>query len=113
MNPNHEKAQELAAKASLLRTRGKFAEAAVLYAEAASLQRAALKRVPSAQPRTKGILSVSLAAMLYKAEDYETAELDLYAMLADTSLPAFARKELKELLDVVQLRQVVDAQRSK
>lgn len=51
--------------------------------------------------RTWSILAVSHASLLYRARNFQDAELALYAYLAQRELQGFARRQLRELLDVV------------
>lgn len=110
MTPNaeHEKSQELAAQAAIAMREGDRAKAQRLYAAAAKLEEEALIKLPDGVPRTKGILAVSLASLLYKAREYNRAEKWIMrAMLADDIFPP-ARLQLKELLEVVWDERAVD-----
>lgn len=96
---SHAAAQELSARAELARRRGDIPAARDLYRQAAEIEQAALRTVPSEKPRTRGILAVSYAALLFKAAEYERAEAEICALLA-SGLNAEHREQLRELLQV-------------
>jgi hypothetical protein len=98
---NHDRAQKLASEASFALKEGREAEAVKLYARAAEYEQKALEALPRTKARTWNILAVSYASLLYKARLFEDAELVLYAFLAQRDLQTFARRQLRELLDVV------------
>jgi len=83
INPEHEQAQKLSSRAALLLQKSKKAEARRLFASAAKLEKEALAKVPSDKARTRGILSVSFAALLIKAEEYGKAQTELPRLMAD------------------------------
>ena len=101
LSPEHRKAQELSARASLAAKRGAWAEAQELYAKAATLEQVALDDVDAGAVRTKGIFAVSLAALLYKAKEFEAAETAIFRVLGQGDLLPHAKNQLRELLDVV------------
>lgn len=98
-NDAHNQAQELSIAAELALRAGDRPEAYRLYAEAAELEREAFTQLPADKPRSRGILAVSYAALLFKAKEYERAEAEIYRILAGDLDPAF-RAPLKELLQV-------------
>jgi tetratricopeptide (TPR) repeat protein len=97
----HQQAQELAARAGLLAQDGRWAEALPLYERAAEWEKKALDQVPPDRVRTRGILGVSLASMLYKARSLERAETTIHALLSQSDLPPAARQELRDLLKAI------------
>jgi hypothetical protein len=76
-------------------------QATLLYAKAAELEQKALVDVDVTKTRTKGITAVSAVSLWYKAVDYERAEQLAYSVLADTSIPHFARAELRNLVQAI------------
>lgn len=79
----------------------RVAEARRLFEEAASAEADAFQQTPPSKPRTRGILAVSAAALWYKAHAFKEAELSSHHALRSSTLPLFARKELKELLQTI------------
>lgn len=98
-NDAHNQAQELSIAAELALRAGDRPKAHRLYSEAAELEREAFALLPADKPRSRGILAVSYAALLFKATKYERAEAEIYRLLASDLDPAF-RAPLKELLQV-------------
>lgn len=100
INKEHQEAQELSARAALSLRESKTGEARRLFAEAAKLEKAALAKVPAEKSRTRGILAVSVAALLYKA-GVDGAEGEIVSLLADPSLTPAARRQITDLLGQV------------
>ena len=98
-NPEHQKAQELSARAELARLGGQPEEARDLYARAADLELAGLHRLPLDKPRSRGILAVSYAALLFKAGLYDRAESAICELLSG-DFELLYRRQLRELLQV-------------
>jgi hypothetical protein len=80
---------------------GNSSQAALLYAKAAESEQQALAHVDAAKVRTKGITAVSAVSLWYKAAAYERAEHLAYSMLADLSIPQFARTDLRNLIQAI------------
>lgn len=80
---------------------GNTSQAAILYAKAAELEQQALGSVDGTKARTRGITAVSAVALWYKAVAYERAEQLAYSMLADPSIPGFARTDLRNLVQAI------------
>lgn len=97
INKEHQQAQDLSARAALSLQESKIGEARRLFAEAAKLEKAALAKVPAEKARTRGILAVSVAALLYKA-GVDGAEGEIVSLLADTTLTPAARRQITDLL---------------
>jgi hypothetical protein len=95
----HQKAQELSARAELARRRGDLEEARDFYAQAAELELAGLQLVPPGKARSRGILAVSYAALLFKAGLYDRAESAICGLLAGDFAPPY-RDQRRELLQV-------------
>jgi len=99
INLEHEQAQKLSSRATLLLQRSKRAEARRLFAQAARMEKQALVKIPADKARTRGILSVSFAALLIKAEDYREARKELPRLLEDASLAPSSRQQIEDLLE--------------
>lgn len=98
----HNQAQFLSASAARCIENGERADGYRLYIEAASLELEALRKLAPDKGRTRGILSVSAVAQLYKGRDFEAARTLAHSMLATPKdLPAFAIAQLYEALDLV------------
>jgi len=101
VNNQHTAAQELSVRAASLLAQGRAQEAQSLFAEAARHEADALASVPSDKTRTRSILSVSVASLLYKADLLDEAERAIFRDLAPGDLDAWADTQLRELLIVV------------
>lgn len=112
-DPEHQQAQALAASAELAKARGDSAAARSLYARAADLELESLRRLPPDQPRSRGILAVSYAALLFKAALYDRAEAAICGLLADTGIPPVFRDELRELLQVTWEERLLESEKLK
>ncbi len=108
---DHRRAQELASKATIAIAQGDRAGALLLYREAAVLERAAFAQIAPGKTRTWCLLAISAASLLYKGRQFEEAERALYLMLSRPDLPAWAFRELRELLDAVRDSQARAAKR--
>lgn len=80
---------------------GNTSQAVLLYAKAAALEQQALTAIDGTKARTRGITAVSAVSLWYKAVAYEQAEQLAYSMLADPSIPAFARTDLRNLVQAI------------
>lgn len=99
---HHVRAQELSAEAAALVRDGHRKKALEIFAEAAKLEEMALEIVPQDRVRTRGILAVSVASLLYKAKKLREAQRFLFAVLAsEKSVLAAQEAQLRELLEVV------------
>ena len=101
MNNEHVTAQEISARAAALIAKGNTSEAKSLYAEAARYEAGALASVPSDKIRTRSVLSISVASLLYKGDLLDEAERAIFRYLAAGDLAPWAEAELRELLPVV------------
>ncbi len=100
MNDQHTTAQELSARAATFLAEGRAQEAQHLFVEAAKHEAAALASVPSDKTRTRSVLSVSVASLLYKGALLDEAERAIFRYLAPGDLDAWADAQLRELLHV-------------
>lgn len=110
MNDLHRQAEALAGQATTAAKEGRPVAAEALFAEAANLELRALKAVPQAQERTRGVLAVSGTALLYKARRYEEAEMAVFRLLGAGDLNEWAVAELRELLEVVSDERLLETQ---
>lgn len=101
MNDQHSSAQELSVRAATLLAEGDAAEARRLFGEAAKQEEAALAALPADSVRTRSVLCVSVASLLYKAVRLDQAERAIFSYLASRDLDAWAEGQLRELLSVV------------
>ncbi|MBU0585124.1 MAG: hypothetical protein KKB66_21615 [Alphaproteobacteria bacterium] len=93
--------QELANAAHEALRRGEQAQARKLFAEAARAESQAFSEVDVGKARTKAILAISATSLWYKAGDLNAAEQFAHRAFNIPNLPAFARAELRELLQAV------------
>lgn len=101
MDDQHIRAQEISARAASLLSAGQAEKAQHLFSEAADLEAQALGLVPLSKSKTRSILSVSHASLLYKAERLKEAERSIFAYLSSGNLVEWADNQLRELLNVV------------
>lgn len=92
----HDKAQALASQAAVLAAAGRN-RARAKFARAADTERRAFASVPRDKPRTRALLGISLASLLFKAERYDEAETAICMLLSDVPAP-FAQHEVRDLL---------------
>ena len=92
----HREAEELSVAASKAMAQGRVQDALKLYARAAKLEQVALKAIPADKSRTRSILSVSVASLLYKAQMFEEAEIAIFRSLASQELLPWADLQLRE-----------------
>ena len=97
----HKESDQFSIEAQLALKAGSFNHAAELYKKAASAEKKALDCVDKTKARTRGITAVSAVALWFKAGEYIAAEQLAYSMLADESLPEFAREELRNLVQAI------------
>lgn len=93
--------QSLAAAAHEALKQGKAERARELFGEAARREVFEFLAIDESKPRTKGILAISAASLWYKAGEFEIAEQFAHQASGLSTLPAFARKELRELLQSI------------
>lgn len=109
MNDQHASAQDLSARAASLLAQGRREEAERLFAEAARHEATALAAVPVDKTRTRSILSVSVASLLYKGARLDEAERAMFRYLAPGDLETWADAQLRELLQVVADEHLLEA----
>jgi hypothetical protein len=92
----HAESERHAVRAESLGREGRIDEAREAYALAARCEHEALERVPCDKLRTRGILSMSAAALWHKAGEPLTAAGIARQYLKVPGLPSFAREALRE-----------------
>jgi hypothetical protein len=97
----HKASEAAAIEAEQLFRDGSTSDAVRFYAKAAELEEQAFADVDGAKVRTRGITAVSAVSLWYKAASYERAEQLAHSMLADVSLPQFARTDLRNLVQAI------------
>src|SRR5262245_50981724 len=98
---HHSKSEELASKAEHERNKGSAENAVFLYRQAAEEETSALRYVDASKARTYGITAVSAASLWYKAHEPKLAEQVAHNSLSSGILPAFASRQLKQLLQTI------------
>ncbi len=97
----HSQSEKLAIDAQLSVRNGETENAVDLYKRAAKLEQQALEQLDISKGRTRGITAVSAVALWYKGGEYALAENLAYALLADSTLPAFAQNDLRTLVQAI------------
>lgn len=98
MDDQHNIAQELSFRAARLLAQGESEEAKRVFAEAAKHELEALAAVPPDKIKTRSVLSVSVASLLYKGGLLNEAELAVFRYLAEGDIDPWAEGRLRELL---------------
>ena len=97
----HKASEAAAIEAERAFREGNTSRAMLLYAQAAELEQQALAALDNTKVRTRGITAVSAVSLWYKAVAYERAEQLAHSMLADPSVPEFARTDLRNLVQAI------------
>ncbi|MBN1653553.1 MAG: hypothetical protein JXA30_07230 [Deltaproteobacteria bacterium] len=97
----HGESEKLAAEAQLAMRARNADKAIELYKRAADLEWRAYNSLDISKERTRGITAVSTVALWFKANEYTRAEQCAYSVLADSSMPAFARDDLRNLVQAI------------
>jgi hypothetical protein len=105
----HSVSEQRAADAELARRRGDDLAARALYAQAADAEKLAFESLSKDKAKTRGITAVSAVSLFYKALLFEPAEHLAHRCLADEPFPAFARYQLRNLLQVLWTTRAADA----
>ena len=98
---NHAVSERLASEAQAVLREGRQREALDLYARAAEAEELAIADLDAAKVRTLGISSVSAVSLYYKAAKFERAEKVAGHWLVCDALPAFAKEQLRNLLQSI------------
>lgn len=96
----HQESERLAAQAQGL-LGAEPEKARLLYAQAAKAEAAALLEVDISKARTLGITAVSAVALWFKAREFDAAQRLAHRILGEADLPAFAREQLRALLQSI------------
>jgi hypothetical protein len=104
----HQQAMDLAAQAGSLAKEGRGAEAISLYEQAADWEQKALRQLSTGKVRTRRILGISLASLLYKARAFERAETVVREVSSQADLPASIRREAADLIQAIQVERAVN-----
>ena len=80
---------------------GNREDARALYASAAVSEEQALEELDLSKARTYGITAVSAASLYFKADQLDSAERIAIASVAFDQLPAFARRQLQHIMQVI------------
>jgi hypothetical protein len=97
----HSKSEALAIEASTAQRNRESPKAQELFRQAAHFEMRALHLLDASKQRTKGITTVSVVALSFKGGEYEQAEQLAHAALADLEMPAFAKQELRSLVQAI------------
>ena len=97
----HAVSERLASQAQAAMREGRQREALDLYARAADAEELAVANLDTAKVRTLGISSVSAVSLYFKAAKFERAEEVAARWLGFNPLPAFAREQLRNLLQSI------------
>ena len=103
---HHESSERLASQAEMAVRENRRDEALALYARAADAEERAVADLDRSKTRTFGVSAVSAAALHYKANRLARAEQAAIRWLGFDGLPAFARDQLRLLLQSIWSEQV-------
>ena len=103
---HHESSERFASQAEMAVRENRRDEALALYARAADAEERAIADLDRSKTRTFGVSAVSAAALHYKANRLESAEQAAIRWLGFDRLPAFARDQLRLLLQSIWSEQV-------
>ena len=95
---HHGNSERLASQAQIAAQEGRRDEAQALYARAADAEENAIANLDRSKVRTLGISAVSAVSLHYKANQLTRAEAAAIRWLGIDTLPAFARDQLRLLL---------------
>ena len=98
---HHKVSEDLASQAQTALSNGRQQEAQALYGRAAQAEDRALADLDPSKTRTLGISAVSTVSLYYKAAEFKRAEEVANRWLEFDSLPEFAKKQLRDLLEVI------------
>ena len=105
---HHENSERLASQAQIAAQEGRRDEAQALYAHAADAEETAIAELDKSKVRTLGISAVSAVSLHYKANRLARADAVAIRCLGFDGLPAFARDQLRLLLQSIWSDQVPD-----
>ena len=105
---HHENSERLASQAQIAAQEGRRDEAQALYARAADAEENAIADLDPSKARTLGISAVSAVSLHYKANRLAHADAVAIRWLGFDGLPAFARDQLRLLLQSIWSEKVCD-----
>jgi len=97
----HSESEKLAIDAHLAASNKQYDRSLELYRRAAEAEKRALESIDPSKIRTRAVTAVSAVALWFKGREFAAAEQLAYAMLADTTVPEFARQELRTLVQAI------------
>lgn len=100
---HHEVSERLASDAKAALREGRKQDALDLYARAADAEVSALIDLDASKTRTLGISAVSATSLHYKAKQFAQAEEVAVRWLNHEATPAFARDQLRSLLQSIRM----------
>ena len=103
---HHKVSEDLASQAQIALSDGREEDALALYARAALAENKALADLDTSKTRTLGISAVSAASLYYKAAEFESAKKVAVRWLEFKSLPAFAKDQLRSLLQAIRSKRI-------
>lgn len=103
---HHKVSEDLASQAQTALSNGRQQEAQALYGRAAQAEARALVDLDPSKTRTLGISAVSTVSLYCKAAEFKRAEEAANRWLEFDSLPKFAKKQLRDLLDAIRSEEV-------
>lgn len=98
---NHNESAEFASLAQLALRENDLVKARELYLRAAEKEIVAFDSVNPQKQRTLGVTLVSAVSLFYKAHEFEKAENLAFFHIANTSLPLFAKDQLRDLIQTI------------
>lgn len=100
---SHNESERLANEADLARRRGDIAAAEASFSAAGRAEARALRALGPHEPRTYGITAMSAAALFFKGGEFAEAEKVAREALEASFLPDFARDQIEEILQAIEL----------
>jgi hypothetical protein len=97
----HSMAEQLAAEGEIANRNGNWQRARSAYATAGEYELQAFDATAPDKARTRGILAVSAASLLYKGGAWDRAEQFIFLRLGEKGLASHLLRQLRELLEVV------------
>lgn len=101
----HEESMKLAQHAARAARGGDLASAQAEYVAAARKELRALQELGSDKPRTFGVTAVGAAVLFFRGKEFAEAEKVALEALKTPLLPDFAKTQLQEILESIDLEQ--------
>lgn len=106
----HRQSEQLASEAEIAVRQQDNQRAQHLYLNAAQAEESALLEVGTEKSRTFGITAVSAVSLYFKASEWQLARSLAHRCLGADHIPAFAYRQLDDLLDSIKIRQAMAGQ---